>query len=81
MLALFGYVLNFLRMSGILQTFYCRDNRERLGFGYNNVEHSTDMTEFVSVYLSRGLFFKPICSGVVLVKVNLVRCFIVFCIK
>ena len=31
--------------------------------------------------LSRGLFFKPICSGVVLVKVNLVKCFIVFYIK
>ena len=30
---------------------------------------------------SRGLFFKPICSGVVLVKVNLVGRFIVFCIK
>ena len=27
---------------------------------------------------SRGLFFKPICSGVVLVKVSLVWCFIAF---
>ena len=31
--------------------------------------------------LARGLFFKPICSGVVLVRVNLVRCFIFFFIN
>ena len=28
--------------------------------------------------IARGLFFKPICSGVVLVKVSLVWCFIAF---
>ena len=32
----------------------------------------------VPTTLSRGLFLKPICSGVVLVKLSLVWCFIAF---
>ena len=48
-------------------------------FVLNSLTRFTTRTEELSK--SRGLFFKPICSGVVPVNVNLVRCCIVFFIK